>query len=339
MNPFNPGENISLKYVSSESVDKTVEVKVPGRIGFVVCDMTTFAPGKPGGGGVGMAVEVFSSAIVTKCASEKKECKIVSPRPLLVSHFVKIFCKVTGENENKFEIKTSSEMKSHTGLGSTSSTVLSVLLGMNELCNRPLTYEHIRQLLGRNYVEEKDDKLVYGYETGMTGVGAQNGGIYVISTDLVPVCNFKFAEDKNVFILVPSANAVAVKFEDEEATLTEGAHQDTNEAHAKAHLILMELIPALAHKEIEKVGDVIWKLQSIGSKKAEIDLHGANINSCMRYLRKNEVEVVGLSSVGPSVAVVTRKSKEEIQILISKFGVEIAHSTKVANSGFQITKL
>ena len=49
--------------------------------------------------------------------------------------------------------------------------------------SNPLNEEEIRLLLGYNYVEEDENPnlVKYGYETGMTGAAAVNGGMFIMS--------------------------------------------------------------------------------------------------------------------------------------------------------------
>ena len=54
-------------------------------------------------------------------------------------------------------------------------------------------------------------------------------------------------------------------------------------------------------------------------------------------LREAGLEFVGMSSVGPSIAIVTDKSRKEIQKILSPFGLEIAIATKVDNNGMTVT--
>jgi beta-ribofuranosylaminobenzene 5'-phosphate synthase len=57
----------------------------------------------------------------------------------------------------------------------------------------------------------------------------------------------------------------------------------------------------------------------------------------MSRMRERGLEFVGMSSVGPSIAIVTEKSREEIESIIRPLGLEVAVDTLVDNSGLQIT--
>jgi shikimate kinase len=56
----------------------------------------------------------------------------------------------------------------------------------------------------------------------------------------------------------------------------------------------------------------------------------------MSLLREAGLEFVGMSSVGPSIAIVTDQSREAVARLIEPLGLEIAIETKVNNEGLKI---
>ncbi len=56
----------------------------------------------------------------------------------------------------------------------------------------------------------------------------------------------------------------------------------------------------------------------------------------MSLLRESGLEFVGMSSVGPSIAIVTEKSRGEVADLLGKMGLEIAIETKVDNQGLRL---
>jgi predicted sugar kinase len=87
---------------------------------------------------------------------------------------------------------------------------------------------------------------------------------------------------------------------------------------------------------LKKVGDVVWEMEFRGSKRAEVEHHSFQIYQYMSQLRESGLEFVGMSSVGPSIAVVTDRSAEDMAELIEPMGLEIAIATKVDNQGLRI---
>ncbi len=99
----------------------------------------------------------------------------------------------------------------------------------------------------------------------------------------------------------------------------------------------MDFIPALEHDDLKKIGDVVWEIEFRGSKRAEVEHHSYRIYQYMSMLREAGLEFVGMSSVGPSIAIVTEKSRREIQKILSPLDLTIAIATKVDNNGMTIT--
>ena len=65
--------------------------------------------------------------------------------------------------------------------------------------------------------------------------------------------------------------------------------------------------------------------------------HGFEIYRHMSLLRESGLEFVGMSSVGPSIAIVTDNSLEEVAEVIEPLGLEIAIDTEVDNEGLKRT--
>jgi len=58
----------------------------------------------------------------------------------------------------------------------------------------------------------------------------------------------------------------------------------------------------------------------------------------MSQLRDAKLEFVGMSSVGPSIAVVTALDKKAMEKILKPLGLNIAIATKVDNDGLKITR-
>jgi beta-ribofuranosylaminobenzene 5'-phosphate synthase len=85
--PFSPGENINSlgikKHRELAPVEGKVRVTTPARIHLTVLDMNRFAPNRPGGGGVGFALQIYCFAEV-ECTP--KETAIDYSREPIVRH-------------------------------------------------------------------------------------------------------------------------------------------------------------------------------------------------------------------------------------------------------------
>src|SRR5208337_3403389 len=336
---FLPGKNLKTlglerKRYSLKPVKGTVFVQAPARILLTVLDMNRFAPDHPGGGGIGFAIQCYCSAEVS-CT--KKEVVIDYNRAPIVRNFVEVFRNVTGY-KGGFRIRVTDHEHKHVGLGSTSTVMIAVATALNQAVGSPLTNTQLRHLIGHNYVEETaDGTIAFGFETGVGPAASTHGGMAVMGDELVLVYHHSFAEGKNVFIVVPPTDISSAGTKEFDLLMNRARTLDYRDRELKAYLFMMDFIPALEHNDLKKIGDVVWEIEFRGSKRAEVEHHSYRIYQYMSMLREAGLEFVGMSSVGPSIAIVTDKSRKEIQKILSPFGLEIAIATKVDNNGMTVT--
>lgn len=337
--PFHPGENIHTlgfqkDYKLSPCISR-IKATAPGRIHLTVLDMNRFAPNRPGGGGVGFALQIYCSAEV-KCTPSGLE--IDYSREPIIRHFAEVFKKTVGY-QGGFKIKVQDHQRKHVGLGSTGSVLLALAHAMNAAVGSPLNAEQIRLLLGNNYIEETEDgRVTLGFETGVGPAAATYGGMAITGDELALVYRHRFAEGKNVFIIIPSTDVSSAGKSEFDLLMNRARNLDYQDRELKAYLLIMDLIPAIERNDLKKIGDIVWEIEFRGSKRAEVEHHSFKIYHYMSQLRESGLEFVGMSSVGPSIAVVTDRSEKEIADLIGPMGLKIAISTKVDNEGLKITK-
>ncbi|MEA5037173.1 hypothetical protein SDC9_25355 [bioreactor metagenome] len=337
---FHPGEHLytEIPVVRSPVPQKeSFKATVPARVHLTVLDMNRFSPGMPGGGGLGFALQLYSTATVS-CTPEKMV--IDSPRILLIEHLAAAFKAITGYTGG-FLIQTEDHGKEHVGLGSTCTTATAVISAMNEAVGRPLTSDGIRRLIGHNYVEETNEPgmIAFGFETGVGAATSIYGGMNIMGDQLTHVYQHAFAEDKNVFIITPNIHP-----EDDNAGLEEfsllmnrARTLDYRDRELKAYMIMMDMIPAIEKGDLKKMGDIMWEIEFRGSKRAEVQHHTFIIYQHMNALRQAGLEFVAMSSVGPSICVVTQKTAEEMQPILDPLGLEISVVTKADNTGIRLS--
>ena len=73
-----------------------------------------------------------------------------------------------------------------------------------------------------------------------------------------------------------------------------------------------------------------------GSKRAGVEHHGFEIYRYMAALRDAGLEFVGMSSVGPSIAVITDRPEGEMAEILETAGLRIAIATTVDNEGLKV---
>ncbi|HUK93388.1 MAG TPA: GHMP kinase, partial [Methanomicrobiales archaeon] len=140
---FSPCEKINTlnlkKKYALKPIRETVRVKAPARIHLTVLDMNRFAPGHPGGGGVGFAVQVYCTAEVI-CTP--REIEIDYNREPILRHFVEVFRETVGY-KGGFRIKARDHEYKHVGMGSTSTITIAVANAMNIALGGPLTPDEL----------------------------------------------------------------------------------------------------------------------------------------------------------------------------------------------------
>jgi beta-ribofuranosylaminobenzene 5'-phosphate synthase len=335
--PFEPGKNLHTlgfekDYPLSPRKGK-VEVIAPGRIHLTVLDMNRFAPNRPGGGGVGFALQVYCSAEVECTGSD---VTIDYSREPIIRHFVEVFRKTTGY-QGGFSIKVRDHQKKHVGLGSTGSVLLALGHAMNTAVGSPLNPEQIRLLIGNNYVEETvDGRVTLGFETGVGPAAATYGGMAITGDELTLAYHHPFAREENVFIIIPPTDISSAGEHEFNLLMNRARDLDYRDRELKAYMFLMDLIPALHREDLDRIGNIIWEIEFRGSKRAEVEHHSFEIYHYMSKLREAGLEFVGMSSVGPSIAVVTRRSEDELRAILDPLGLEIAIATRVDNEGIKI---
>lgn len=334
---FEPGERIKSLGLSrpaaTESLKGTVRVKAPARIHLTVLDMNRFAPDHPGGGGIGFAIGVYCEARV-KAVPEG--LTINYARQAIIRHFVMVFKAVTGYRGG-FEITARDHEYKHVGLGSTSTILTAVATAMNRVVGSPLSADEIRLLIGNNYIEETEGgRIVSGFETGVGPAVSTYGGLAVMGDSLTLVYNHPFAEGAQVHIIIPPTPESSAGDQEFNLLMNRARTLDYRDRELKAYLTLMDLIPAIEAGDLNRAGDTIWEMDFRGSKRAEVEHHSFDIYTYMSAIRSAGFEFVGMSSVGPSIAIITRKSKEDLEKVISRLGITRVISTAVDNKGLEI---
>jgi beta-RFAP synthase len=159
----------------------------------------------------------------------------------------------------------------------------------------------------------------------------------LMGDELALAYHHPFAQGKNVFIVIPPITISSAGTQEFDLLMNKGRNLDYIDRELKAYMFLMDLIPALERDDLKKIGDIIWEIEFRGSKRAEVEHHSYGIYHYMSLLRVAKLEFVGMSSVGPSIAIVTEKDKKTLEKILKPLGLEVAIVTKVDNKGLQVT--
>ncbi|HTY53392.1 MAG TPA: GHMP kinase [Methanomicrobiales archaeon] len=340
LEPFGPGKQMNTlgfekRKFPLKPVKGTVKVKAPARIHLTVLDMNRFAPGKPGGGGVGFALQVYCTAEAT-CIP--KGVEVDFDRAPVLRHHVELFRKAVGYRGG-FRIRARDHEYHHVGMGSTSTISIATLNAMNTAVGSPLTQDELRLLMGYNFVEETGGgKIAFAFETGVGPAVSTHGGMAVMGDDLALVYHHSFAEEAKVFIVIPTSDISSAGTREIELLMNRGRSLDYMDRALKCHMVMMDLIPALERGDVKKAGKIFWEIEFRGSKRAEVEHHGFRIYQYMAKIREAGFDFVGMSSVGPTIAVITDRSRKELGKAITPLGLKVAVETKIDNRGMVITQ-
>ncbi len=336
----------------AEVGEREVKVKVPARLHATVLDMNCFNLNRPGGGGVGISIGVYFHAAVK--AIKEPEVRTSGERGLIVEHFAHIFKKLLGYTGG-FEIELHDHKRRHVGLGSSIGSMCAVCIGMNEVLGRPFHGWELRRIMGYHSCEESpggNGYLLPAFETGIGAMVGINGGWVVASDDLVMVHRVELPNTK-VIVFIPEVKSLEDEFQGKETAaesevellLRRARSLDTMQAAAKAQLVLFDMIPGMITGDLKKMGDALFDITYLGSKRAECEQHGAYgtpIYSYLNALRGVGVEIVGMSSVGPTIFALTRKQDVYDRALRYLKSFNVAETriieTEVDNVGGTVTE-
>jgi predicted sugar kinase len=286
-------------------VGSVCEVEVPARLHASVLDMNRFGVGSPGGGGIGFAVALYNRVRVELTTG--RGIASSGTRTGIASHFAELFQTMLGSGTG-INIEVGDHGHRHLGLGSSIGVITATAVALNEITGRPLSLRNLRKLIAYNYCEEAAEDptmLIAGFETNVGAMAGIHGGMVVASDDCELICRIPMPQNISTLLILPTlAPTVAAGGEEAKALLTIARDFDSSETFYKGYRVLMDLLPAMKRGDLSTIGDVIFDLAHMGSKKAECQLHGHNgeeIYLLLHKLKKEGAQIVCMSSVGPTV--------------------------------------
>ncbi|MDP4092138.1 MAG: sugar kinase [Bacillota bacterium] len=300
-----------------EVYEREVEITVPARLHPSVLDMNRFNLDRAGGGGIGVGVQIYFHAKVKSI--KEPEIRVKGERTLIVKHFGYIFKELL-QYPGGFEIELYDHKRRHVGMGSSAGTMCAACIGINEVLGRPFTGRELRRILGYHSCEESPNGngyLIRAFETGIGAMAGVNGGWVIGADDLEMVYRIDLPDTK-VIIFIPDVPSLEDEFTGKETAaeseaellMTRARYLDSMQSCVKSQLILMNMIPAMIKRDLKAMGDAMFDLCFLGSKRAECEQHGsfgAPIYSYISTFRNIGAEIAGMSSVGPTIFALTQK--------------------------------
>jgi len=237
------------------------------------------------------------------------------------------------------QISIEKDYPSHIGLGSGTQAALAAGVAVNELYDLGLSIYEVAAKVGRG---------------GTSGIGVaafENGGFILDG-------GHKFSE-KKAFLpsaasrLPPAPVLVRKDFPGWDIVVAvpeqKGASQTNevnifqkvcpvplHEVEKLSHVILMQLLPALAEEDIVTFGKSINAIQELGFKKREVELQPLS-KELMQVLRDSGAHGAGMSSFGPTVYAFGEDA-ENLKNIAEEFlnGKGQVFITKARNEGARI---
>jgi beta-ribofuranosylaminobenzene 5'-phosphate synthase len=325
LHEFEPGEKAFIRPLQSFGVkprtlgevpEREVEVKVPARLHPTVLDMNRFNLNRAGGGGIGCAIQVYFHAKVK--AIKEPKFVIKGERTLIMEHFCHIFKELLGY-PGGFEIELHDHKRRHVGMGSSIGSMVAVCIGINEVLGRPFSGRELRRIIGYHSCEESphgNGYLMPAFETGMGAMVGVNGG-WIIGTDDLEMVYRVPLPDTKCIVFIPDVPSLEDEFlgkntaaeSEVELLLRRARYLDSMQTGVKAQLVLYDMIPAMIKNDLRGIGDTMFDLAFLGSKRAECEQHGSSGAPIYNYIstfREIGAEVAGMSSVGPTIFALTR---------------------------------
>jgi len=340
---FEPGENLDTLGIemSASLLRKNLVVGFPSRIHVTPVDCNRFAFSKPGGGGIGFAIDLPNKLKIAPAASVGIRSSI-QHYDHIVNHYIKLMEKVLHvELRIELSLSLSELMSKHFGLGSSVCVACAVMWSINRLCGNPLTLEQLRLLIAHNFVEECQGRLSRGLETGVGTSVIFRGGISVIADQIIEVFHRPFPEGYSVLIVDPVTSRPEMDKPESEDMLERTFFLDSSYRYTKAYNILMDVIPALNSGDLRVFGEYVWDIQFSGTHLSMIQSYeafGRKIYDVLSTLRASGAMICGISSVGPAIyCVCESKNLANIEAdLNRRYGGEISkHLVAVNNTGIQ----
>ncbi|MFZ3059800.1 MAG: beta-ribofuranosylaminobenzene 5'-phosphate synthase [Candidatus Methanoperedens sp.] len=273
-----------------------LKITTPSRLHLTLIDMNASIGRVDGGIGLTLeepviSIKVEKSDTVEITGNSEHLERMRNSAALLLPH---------GEG---IRISIEKDYPSHVGLGSGTQAALAAGMAVNMIYNLGLSVYELAIKVGRG---------------GTSGIGVaafEKGGFILdgghkfsekkaflpsAASKLppAPVLLRKDFPDWDIVVAIPEQKGASSK--KEVNIFKEKCPIPLREVEGLSHIILMQMLPALAEEDIVTFGKSINSIQEIGFKKREVELQPVSVK-LMELLREGGAYGAGLSSFGPTV--------------------------------------
>ncbi len=304
---------------------RPMSVRAPLVLDLATIDSTEKFGGFPGGGGIGIAIEIHIFLKIAPSAEWEVDVEPHAP----VEHVCRALCNIL---EYKGAFKITSPEHGSVPFDAAPETITAAAAGLNAALGRPVGQRELRRIISWNMVNENDGRLELRPDTGVRVAGALFGGLVIVTDELEIACRTPIPESNPLILVEPSIQANSLDFQ-KMVTI------DEKDREKKALEVLMKLMPAAIKSDVVKMGDSIYRLQLLGSKVVEIRRFkgGKDIYRLMSMMRVKGCELIGVhEETGIIAAYVNQQRLDDTLALVDEAGLErvITHPD---NKGMKIT--
>lgn len=241
-------------------------------------------------GSIGVALNDISTQLVL---SKSEQPQISNPR---IEKLLITFCKAFNVSQN-VQIDVLQEIPAHIGLGSGTQMALAVGCGLNTLYDLNLTVRDIAAVLDR------------GLRSGIGISIFEHGGFVVdggrgVNTITPPMLAHFDVPEEWRFILVFDSRGQGLHGQQEIEAFKTLPPFPRHEVERLSYLLLMQALPAIAEKDLERFGSVVTQLQrSVGEHFSSAQggiFTSENVAMAMDFLANNGAVGIGQTSWGPT---------------------------------------
>lgn len=313
-------------------------VSVPARTSISLLDSNTFAPGVPGGGNVGFAINARTQLTVTRASKNAISVSCLHRQSqrsavLLIRHVLSVWKTV--DSKSAYRIEVNNWLPQHMGLASSAALQSATFMALNWLAGIPKSEKQLRTLAAKSYREVVHGNLQQGFTTTLSTVLNFYGGFAIVTTH--GNINIRLSSPKWNFV-VGTLNVKSRSFGAMEARVLMGRARDFDkqESREKQSIVFTELVPAVAAADLERAGAAIHHIQTLGSKRAEIGIYGSSAHIALKMLRQHGIECAFLSAVGPGIVLLSNRSLAKLRHALGAAGLVECISGELDNVGLMV---
>jgi len=312
---FRPDEYITVpEQMIKEEISplgNTVSGTFPCRIHITPIDCNRFAYGRPGGGGIGFGVLSTNELKLALSNSFGYEGPQLY-RPIV--HRALAVAKKAFNLNNTLNVvlNLSPEVSPHSGLGSNAIIMSGILFAVNALFKRPFTDEEIRFLVAANFAENDDGISCPGLETGLASAIMAYGGFNLVGDRIHHIWQNPALYMPDIHLAKLDISRKKFSGSEDDAMLVRSLREDLDNRGIRSYEILMDLIPAIADGDLKAIGDAVWRIQFGGTHLSMIQAYGRHGSEMYEFIcnaRSAGIEIVGMSSVGPTFFLVSDRAE------------------------------